>query len=223
MNKYLNQHIFMSTMKQAFFMSEYGNMSWDYTQKTRELIFNRKHKFKTQLLGTYSKEANTWLWGWANQTPNMNSDAIKYAQKLKEWGINKNVKEFIEPELFASKESNPDLISLLAIGLINAESYYCGSHEHGRIYLIVESESKYTPPKITNNHFTNHITNVISQIPITSHRDAVVGFCNSLGWKGKMENNIIRITNPAESGEIAIEIDEKQRITSINTITNPKK
>jgi len=220
MKQYLTQHILLSTLKQAFFMQEYGNQPWNFDVKSGTLVFGKKGKFKAQILGTYSKETGTWLWAWANTESGLPDLVTNYSKKLSDWAKSKNVTEFVTPQWSVSSDCNPELISLLSIGLLKSRAYFAGHHEHGAVYLAINVDVPYQAPKMDNMNFINHVTGVISQIPVSPHKDAVISFCNSLGWKGAINGEEVHIKNPNDTQLISMQFDNLGRLTKAGTIVH---
>ena len=217
MKKYLTQHLAMSLLKQARFNEKYGKLAWDYDVGAGALVFGGKQRLAAQILGTYAQDSNTWLWSWANTASGLPAQAVAIATKLREWGKAKAVGQLTTAEFTCDRATSPELLGLLAIGLAKLPAFFIGRHEHGAVVLLVTSPDANPLPKLTNTAFINHLMGVIQQGEISSHRDAVVGFCNALGWQGEMGADVAVISNPHEKAVIRLAFDTLGRITSATT------
>ena len=217
MQKYLAQHALYSALKQSLFKQRYGQMEWNVVISQGLLTFARKYNMEIEVLGSYSAEYQTWLWSWANTGSNFPPEAINIATKLKSWGETKGIEPFIRPQLNVDENNQPELLSMLAIGLAKLPAFYKANTGSGFITLLVKTENTYSIPKMTNVEFINFITDVISQIPIAPHKTAVIGFVSKLGWSGKDDGDRIVVKNPSEKSQISVDFDAMGRITNFST------
>lgn len=214
---YFNQHVLFSMWKQTGFMERYGSLEWGYESKTGKLTFGRRIALQSEVLGTYSKDSGTWLWAWGNTYSPMPDERTRISRGLRQFGADKKIPELTAAELPVTQEMNHHLLALLATGLAKLPAYFVGNHEHGAVVLAVTTPDCNPLPKPENVQVINHISSVISQIPITSHRDAVVGFCTALKWQGEDNGPSLIIRNPAAREAIEITLDSHQRITGMST------
>jgi hypothetical protein len=212
-----NQHVLASTLKQAGFMERYGPLEWDYASKTGKLTFGRRTVLQSEILGTYSKDSGTWLWAWANRYSPLPDERTRISRGLRQFGSDKKIAELTAGEFPVTQEMNPHLLGLLAIGLANLPCYFLANHEHGAMLMAITTPDCNPLPTLDNLQTINHISNVIGQIPVTSHRDAVIGFCAALKWKGEDHGSSLVIRNPTQREAIELTIDAQQRITGLTT------
>ncbi len=220
---YFNQHVFNSTLKQMYFTEKYGSLEWGYETKTGKITFGRKISLQAEILGTYSKGSGTWLWAWANEYSPLSEARTRISRGLRQFGQDKQIDELITPEFQVTQTVNPHVLGMLAIGLAKLPCYFIANHEHGAMLLGITTLDCNPLPAQSSHQFVNHITNVISQLAITSHRDAVIGFCAALKWKGEDRGSSLIIHNPAERDAIEITIDAEQRIARLSNTVLPAK
>jgi hypothetical protein len=147
----------------------------------------------------------------------MPDERTRISRGLRRFGSEKGIVELTTAELPVTQEMNHHLLGLLSIGLAKLPAYFAGTHEHGAVLLAITTPDCNPLTTPDNVQAINHISNVISQVPVTSHRDAVIGFCTALKWKGEDRGSTLIIRNPALREAIEFTIDAHQRITGMST------
>lgn len=214
---YFDQHVLTSTLKQMFFMETYGSLEWGYQSQTGKLTFGRKRVLESEILGSFSKDSGTWLWAWANTMSPLPEARTVISRGLRRFGTDKKITELVTPQFPVSQALNHHHLGLLAIGLARLPCYFMAEHEHGALLLGITTPDCNPLPALDNLRIINHITNVIGQIPITSHRDAVIGLCSALKWTGEQRGSTLILRNPTAREAIEITIDGQQRIGGLST------
>lgn len=67
---------------------------WDLDQTTGELVFTFKDKVvtcKAQIIGTWNKNSETWLWAWANKS--VDKALTKQSEKIRAYGVEKKIEQ----------------------------------------------------------------------------------------------------------------------------------
>lgn len=136
---------------------------------------------------------------------------------MRKFGSEKGLEPLTTPEFSITPQVNPEILGLLVIGLARMPCFYQAQHQHGSVLLIVTTPDANPLPAVSNINFINHVTRVISQVPITSHRDAVIGLCTALKWHGEDRGSSVVVRNPTEKAAIEITFDAQQRITGLSS------
>jgi hypothetical protein len=214
---YFNQHVLTSTLKQAAFMQRFGALEWGLESASGKLTFGRKTTLQAEILGTYSSDSGTWLWAWGNPHSPRPDEMTRISRGLRQFGTDKRILELTTAELPVTQEMNHHLIGLLAIGLAKLPAYFAGTHAHGAVLLGITTPDCNPLPALDNLQVINHVTQVVSQVPVTSHREAVIGFCTALKWKGEDRGSSLVIRAPLAREGIEFTLDAQQRITAMTT------
>jgi hypothetical protein len=220
---YFAQHVLASMLKQTSFMERYGSLEWGLEAKTGKLTFGRKITLQAEILGTYSKDSGTWLWAWGNPHSPLPDDRTRISRGLRQFGTDKKISELATAELPVTQEMNHHHLGLLASGLAKLPAYFAGNHEHGAVLLGVTTPDCNPLPKLDNLQVMNHITDVISKVSVTSQRDAIIGFCTALKWKGEVRGSSLIIRDPDAGEAIELVLDAQQRIANMSTRVMPPK
>lgn len=221
-DRLFNQHILYSAFKQASFLQRFGKQEWNFDTKQGHLTFGRKTTFQAEILGSYSADSGTWLWGWANDASGLPESVTRISRGMRKFGSEKGLEPFTTPQFPVTQQMNHETLGLLVIGLARMPCFYNATHEHGSVLLVVTTPEANPLPAVSNINFINHVSSVISQVPITSHRDAVIGFCAALKWQGEDRGGSVIIRNPAEQAAVEVTFDAQQRITGLNTKVSGK-
>jgi hypothetical protein len=172
-----HEHVAASYDKQVFLGASIGSKHrWAFDLEPGRLSFNRNLSFSVDILGTESKDSNTWLWSWANEASNLPSKLVQAAVKIRRLGEEQKVHAFITPELPLGNKVNGDYFARIASGVTSAGCYYRGEHEGGAIFfLITDPAFKQTvsnPVLLVSRIFPDAIVHV----EVSDHRAAFLPF-----------------------------------------------
>jgi len=144
----IEQNAGLSFEKLMVFEEIIGANSWEINIQEGEITFGDL-KFPVQLIGTYAFNDNSWMWAWANTQSSIPENFLILANKLKEIGGNKNIKELSEG-CFNIEEGFLHEIGMASCGLFNSKTYYCGNYGQGVLVVIIDDERI---PEINKNRF----------------------------------------------------------------------
>jgi hypothetical protein len=119
-----------------------GHDDWEYDAKTARLELKKGvlpwRSYRAQVVGTWAKESETFLWAWANQElPETSTDLAKRARQsaLAEPGLG----ALRRPHLPAD-EPFASALARLAAARAGARGVYPAAYDHGVIYLAVVAD-----------------------------------------------------------------------------------
>lgn len=119
-------------LRQDAFSELLGDHSFRLGLDEGIIDFGEKGKFKIQLLGTYSNDDQSWLWGWAHEGV---SDELKaHVSSVRLLGEQKDIFELTGEEVFVD-EADPELLAIVSTG--EAGCYYRAPHTKGDVFVLV--------------------------------------------------------------------------------------
>ena len=114
---------------------------WDWYQEEGTLVFSHENKPQVEaeihFSGTFSKQSNTRMWAWANDSL---GEKIKSSSRLvKSIGERDNLLKLVAEHWEATEVDDWKITAILAKSL-NAIGAYRTSDEHGYTYMVVTKE-----------------------------------------------------------------------------------
>ena len=108
---------------------------WDLDQDDGRLIFTSKTLVAAapaQIIGTYSTESETWLWGWEH--PSVVPPLQEHARRVREYGERHGIAELTTRKL-ACTEEDAWRFTALACHLCEAQGAYRGPAGPARVFM----------------------------------------------------------------------------------------
>ncbi|APU11778.1 MULTISPECIES: DUF6882 domain-containing protein [Cellulophaga] len=128
----------LSFEKQFVFADVIGDNGWQLNMNTASIVFGDV-SFPIQVIGSFSFNNNSWMWGWANTQSGIPENLLLQSNKLKEFGEEHGINELVEPH-FNSDEGFEHKIGMVACGLFNSKSYYCANYGQGTLVVTIDDE-----------------------------------------------------------------------------------
>ena len=111
------EHAASSFDKQAFLGRSIGaKHRWEFDLGTGTVTFNRMLRYHVQILGTESKDDDTWLWAWANKASGLPARLIGHAEELRRLGQKNDIDALTTGMSPISSELNGNVFSRIASG-----------------------------------------------------------------------------------------------------------
>ncbi|MFV0420404.1 MAG: DUF6882 domain-containing protein [Dysgonomonas sp.] len=189
-----------------------GNNDWQIDMETGLISFGDSLSFPMQILGSYSLESNTWLWGWANEASNIPANLLVEANSLKQLGEEYNIEFLTMPE-YKMEPTDVHSLGLIASGKFASSAYYAGNYGSGILLVTLKGES------IDTIEYNEH-TRILSVFPelisvfAVNHKRSFENYLSSKGYILKEEDN--SLTAEKRGNIITAEFDDKNRLTKIN-------
>jgi len=117
-----------------------GENDWNVDLNTGLLSFGSELSFPMQIIGTYSFESSTWLWGWANEASNIPENLLQEAKALKQLGEEHNI-EFLKMPQYKIESVDVHALGFIASGKFGSSAYYAGNYGDGIILMTLKSQS----------------------------------------------------------------------------------
>lgn len=148
LKEFYNLHAGISFEKKSnFFKNIPKKYSWNVNFNEKFLIIENLKYSIQQMLGTYSLNAKSWVWGWANEQSNFPNELIDQTLHLKKLGIEKDILELKEGH-FEIGEKFTEMIGGIACEIFKADTYVCINYGKG-IFVATLKDEKI--PKIDFN------------------------------------------------------------------------
>ena len=137
LTEYLEKYALLSLEKQEKLARLIeGQMIADVDFDAGRLRFIDGPEFRFQVLGTESDNTLNWLWAWAEEQEELNSDLLTSSLHMKEWGAKAGIPEFTDPSVDLEK-ADGHILSLIASEVCAASCYYQDSYDGGASFLLL--------------------------------------------------------------------------------------
>jgi hypothetical protein len=175
--------------KQRTLMNLIGEKhDWDFDMNSGTIVFNGKHTYPVQIIGTESTAAKTWLWSWANVESGIPAPLLAAANKIKAFGGQHQIAEFTAPQLKLGEVTGP-LLSTIATGLTRGDAFYRGPYPGGALYLVISAPPLKAQLDSSPLRLVSNFSQLIATTPV-EHRKA---------WKSYLEQKGYQLTEAADS------------------------
>jgi hypothetical protein len=130
------QHALATYDKQVPLAEIVGEGGWHVDLKEGRLSFESGVSFAIQVLGSQSGYDNTWLWAWANDMLDVESELLQASLTLRKYGHAHNVVEFITDK-FPITAYDGHYLSIVATGLCGSSCYYRTPYKGGAGFVLI--------------------------------------------------------------------------------------
>lgn len=113
---------------------------WDYDLERNTLIFSEDGVVKVvasiQVIGTTSRSAGTWMWGWANES--LPAISTREVARVREFGGTEDIAQLTKSELPDDEHLGWEMTAIAA-KLLGAKGAYRCPGDNGFLYLVYSS------------------------------------------------------------------------------------
>jgi len=197
-------------------------LPWNLDAVGGEISFGDKIRAEIQLIGSFAKEDQSWMWAWANEDSSHPPSLLLQSLRMKEIGESNGSLQLTTP-LFGAAEIVGHMFSLIASGMFGADGYYPANYGQGFLFVTLSSP-QIEEVAASRQHL---VPNVFSQFIMTfpaNHRKAFGYYVSAKGFA--VEENGKHITATRSSEEFVAEFDDLDRFISCRgslTAPPPKK
>ncbi|HEY3450797.1 MAG TPA: hypothetical protein VGK67_30855 [Myxococcales bacterium] len=210
--------------KQLLLSEILGECRWDFSLRTGVLEFTRPGRstieVPAQILGSESEGAGTWLWAWANTASQIPAQLVEASLELRMWGEANGVEVLCAPET-PLDEVDGHTLSIVASGMLAADGYYRGPHDGGAVFFLIPEGALNRPLPPALPHVATTFTEAIRQLPIRSHRRALLGYLDAYGFETVQEVPMVRAT--CADGELTAHFDSLGRLAKLESTMHPRR
>lgn len=198
--------------KQLGFNNLVGKLNWNVDMKKGEISFGSQYHFPLQVIGTFSHNASSWLWAWANTGSGLSSQVTQQALAMQQYGKENGIGFFTEPE-FEYEKNKLQFIALIASGMFGCSGYYLANYGAGTMVTTItslgaETQGEEQPAGIAD------VTRVLTSNFEFNHREFLKHYLTAKGYKLNISENQI---NGITAGiKITSDFDQLGRLTEIH-------
>lgn len=125
--------------KQLRFHEAIGVQSWNFDLKKGKLTFGDVKSYPAQILGTFSKSQETFMWAWANIHSGIPERQLKQSKALKTYGDDHGILELFE-DSFKSDIEFLHLVGMIATGMFESSCYYIADYGQGYMLMTIQAD-----------------------------------------------------------------------------------
>lgn len=114
-----------------------GDRSWQFNMGKGEIQFGEDLAIPIQIVGSFSKESNSWLWGWANEKSGIPAHLLKDVEELKTKGKKWGIQELTLPS-FEAWENLLHHFGMMTSGMFGAGGYYLADYGPGILLVLLK-------------------------------------------------------------------------------------
>jgi hypothetical protein len=166
-----------------------GTNGWSLDMINCEINFGDDLVFPFQILGSFSRSSQSWLWAWANTQAEMSNHSLDHAIKLKKYGEDNNI-DFLKVDHFEASNIDLHLIGLTASGMLNASGYYIADYGKGAMVFTLKSNVFEKVAKNDHERILTVFPQLISDFDV-DHKVALKYYLEEKGYKITSEKNIL--------------------------------
>ena len=173
--------------------------------------------FPVQLIGSISKSAGTWMWGWhnVNQFP---AEALALAERVRSVGSDLGVSELTTPVVTLSE--TPSLLLQLAAESIGSANHWISVDAGNGLTVVLAVDAGQLPAPDADRLISTVMRGIDLQV-VEDHRSALVAYAERIGLviepvEGSERG--MRLRN--NHGGIDVDFDTEGRMTSISGVTH---
>jgi len=140
-NKLLNECVAEVESKNQRLADEHGFGSferWDIDQQIGELVFSDggipKLTCSVTILGSFSHQSGTWMWGWAN--PSLVEPLTRDTKALREYGVENSIED-LTVETTPATDEEAWALSAFACRILNGIGLYRGPTGSGFVIMML--------------------------------------------------------------------------------------
>jgi hypothetical protein len=212
LTQYLEQYALTSLEKQDKLMHMVGEHLFQLDLDAGTVTFGDM-ELPYQVLGTESYNTLTWLWGWAEEQPEIPEDLVSTAQALKDWGAQAGIPEFTIPSVDIDKFDG-HAFALIASEVCKASCFYQDAYEGGALFVLLFDKKIENQPPFDLTRLSKHFLDMVSRYTF-NHRNMLLAYLGIKGITPLSHEN--RITCKLGTGEtLQAEFDETGRILLLN-------
>ena len=215
----LRKHGLRALDKQVHLSDLFDEADWLLDQDEGTIAFGGDVVCSAQVLGTQADASGTWLWAWANRS--VPATARRDADLMRSFGQRHGIPAFTEAERAIDPAMTPEMLSLVASELTDADGYYRAPSDAGAVFVLLRLPGG-APHRALGD--VRHVVRTLglAQLVLTVgfDREAIEVYLASAGLEvlGGADEVIGR---GADEASVTVRFDRLGRIREIRTTLDP--
>jgi hypothetical protein len=197
--------------RQTDFDQVIGQQPWNVNMKTGEITFGGVHQYPMQVIGTYSFDGKSWLWGWANEASGIKQEFLQECLRLKSFGERNHLADLTSPQLDAEFDDTHQW-GMIACGFFGSSAYYVADYGQGALVVTMKAREL---DEVRKNEFVRMLTTFPRFIGAydVDHRASLKYYAEAKGFEVTSNGNQLVAAKGKDS--ITAEFDGLGRMTSM--------
>jgi hypothetical protein len=216
----LSRHVAFSLVKQLSLKDAPGLRAVDIDLEAATVKLKDGTVHPIQVVGTRADNNGTWLWSWANPSPNWAPAVKDGTRRLREIGLARKVPELSERMLQPGAWDGHSL-SLVACGLLGGGSYFSMRYDGGEIFFLNPDVPAASELNLNPERLATAIHMAISSYEL-DHRQVLLGLAEDAKLKVEEKPGWIKLRT--ERGDVLeFRLDDLGRIAEEKFQLLPRK
>lgn len=209
------RYVAMAYDKQESMEEVLKGTAWNIDLAAGTISFGQERVFPMQVLGSFNKLANTWLWAWENTKSPIPEAMMQQARQLRAYGEQHGLQLFTVGRYDATVRDTLFLGSI-ALGMFGSSAYYLTDYGNGMLLLTMESEEIDQLPKIDLDRIVRIFTQVTTSYEVRP-RPALLHYLAQKGYAAVETAN--NITAEVDAGTIVAAFSNQGSLTELRART----
>ncbi len=197
--------------KQLRFQQAIGNLAWEFDMQKGKIKFDKRHSFPAQIIGTFSKSQETFMWSWANIHSGIPEHHLKQAKAMKSYGEDQGIVDLFE-DSFKVDLQFLHVMGMIAVGMFRSSCYYLADYGQGIMLMTMQAPIVDQLAGDSASVMVRVFPEMISKFTV-AHIPALTHYLELKGYEISEEGNMRKATKGNNSLEVTF--DELGRMTKL--------
>lgn len=204
------RHVATCLANQLAFADLVGEQPWSVDLGSGICTFGPQHRYPLQLLATVAEASNSWLWAWANPSPDIRPELTESSRKLHANAGRDGFGWLGEPEIDLAAVPEFTLLCV-SCGLLGGATFYRGPYDGGALLFLPQGVPK---RPLDEERIITVLSEVISNFPL-DHLSVVKGLMRDQGFELRKRDDTV-IAKAADGRALELSFDPQGRITNMS-------
>lgn len=188
-----------------------GESNWNIDIPKGEITFGSV-TLPVQILGSFSRSSETWLWGWANTQTDIPPKHLLQAKALQDFGTQKKI-DLLDMPQYKAEINDLHRIGMIASGIFDSGAYYLADYGEGVLLVTLEFDTKTLDSAAEQLRILSVFPQLISLFEL-NHRTALQSYLEQKGYSLKADEASVTATKNGQ--QITAAFDSESRMTQLN-------
>ena len=191
---------------------------YDFDMMEGKLSFGNDLVFDAQILGTESRETQTWMWAWANTSSIIPEEFLQSVQQIKAHGDEHGIDALSNGEIGLDDKHGGHMFSMFASGLLKSTGYYRAPYGKTAMFMLINDPEPVAPEQDVTQLILTNFPKLLKTLTFDNHRAAFKGYmtAHEIAIQSEDDSEIIA---QVEGGEVLTAgFNATNQLTSLNGI-----